>query len=72
VTEFQAIKGGFLELMSFPLHRQCFLKMSISLMMVLGILSVHIKNIGRAEKTEFTNSKRPAWDKKFEEQDSLF
>ena len=40
-------------------------------MMVLGILSVHMKNIGRAEKTEFTNSKRPAWDKKFEEQDSL-
>jgi hypothetical protein len=56
VTEFQAIRGGFLELMSFPLHRQCFLNMSICLMMVLGILSVHIKNVGKAEKTEFTNS----------------
>jgi hypothetical protein len=62
VTEFQAIKGGLLELMSFPLHRQCFLKISISLMMVLGILSVHMMNIGKAEKTELTNSRRPAWE----------
>ena len=36
VTAFQAISGGFLELMSFPLHRQCFLDLSIFLMMVLG------------------------------------
>jgi hypothetical protein len=34
--------------------------MSIFLMIELGILSVHIKKVGNAENTEFTNSKRPA------------
>jgi hypothetical protein len=30
--------------------------MSICLIVVTGILSVHIKKVGKAEKTEFTNS----------------
>jgi hypothetical protein len=45
--------------------------MSIFLMIEAGILSVHIKKVGNAEKTEFTNYSRPALDKNLEEQVNL-
>jgi hypothetical protein len=46
--------------------------MSICLMVVAGILSVHIKKVGKDEKTELTNSNLPAWERKLEEHDNLF
>jgi hypothetical protein len=52
---FQA-SGGFFEFVPFTLQRQCFLYMSICLMVVIGILTVHIKKVGEDEITEFTNS----------------
>uniref|UniRef100_A0A0A8YR47 Uncharacterized protein n=1 Tax=Arundo donax TaxID=35708 RepID=A0A0A8YR47_ARUDO len=35
-TIFQAAKGGFVEFTSDPLHKQCFLYLSICLITVLG------------------------------------
>jgi hypothetical protein len=43
----------------------------VYLIMVVGILSVHIKKVGSAVKTKFTSSSRPGWDKNFEEQANL-
>jgi len=57
---------GFLLFISEPLHKQCFLYLSICLMMVFGKLKVHMAKVGRAEKTAFVNSNLPAWLKKEE------
>lgn len=61
-TNFQAAFGGFFELMSEPLHKQCFLNLSIYLITMIGIFIEHIIKVENDEITEFTIISFPVWD----------
>jgi hypothetical protein len=62
----QAAFGGFLLLESEPLHKQCFLYLSICLMIVFGSKKVLIAKVGKALKIALVSSNLPAWLKKEE------
>jgi hypothetical protein len=57
--------------MSAPLHIQCFLYLSIWSLTVPWRSKVHMKNVGRAEKTEFVIYNLLAWERKREVLTSL-
>jgi hypothetical protein len=67
----QAARANLFEFTSLPLQRQCLRKVSIFLTVAAGIFRVLIRKVGRAEKTELTNSNLPAWERIAEVQDSL-
>jgi hypothetical protein len=67
----QAARADLFEFTLFPLQRQCLRKTSIVLIVAAGIFRVHIRKIGRAKKTELTNSNLPAWERRAEVQDNL-
>ena len=61
---FYAVFWWFSVIDVFPLHKQCFLKLSIFLMTFLGSFRVHMKKVGKEVKTAFVSSSLPAWDRK--------
>ena len=72
LQNFQATLGGVFALISDPLQRQCFLYLSICVITVLGRAKVHIKKVGRMEKTAFVIWSLPAWFRKEERLVNLF
>lgn len=70
-TSFQAAFGGFFEFSTEPLHKQCFLYLSICLITVLGKRYVHIVKVGNALITAFVICNLPASLKKEEMLTSL-
>ena len=59
-TKSQAALGVFLLLRLEPLHKQCFLNLSICLITVMGKRKVNIKKVGRAVRTALVSCKCPA------------
>lgn len=57
--------------MSEPLYKQCFLNLSICLIIVLGSKYVLMAKVGKADMTVFVSCKRPASVRKDEKATSL-
>jgi hypothetical protein len=62
----QAVFGVFLLFTAYPLHKQCFLYLSICLIIVLGNMKVLMAKVGKTVKTALVSSNLPAWLKKEE------
>jgi len=67
----QAALGGFLQLISDPLQRQCFLYLSICVTIVLESRKLHIEKVGNADKTALVSCNLPASLRKEEKATSL-
>jgi hypothetical protein len=67
----QAALGGFFLLRSDPLHKQCFLYLSICLTIVLGKRRLHMAKVGKAVRIAFVSSNLPASLKKEEKATNL-
>lgn len=72
VTSGHVALGSFLALRSAPLHRQYFLNLSTCLMTWPWSEKVHMKKVGKAVKTEFVSSNRPASERNWAVLTSLF